>query len=149
MFFGRVIDQNDRAVSDENIRYTLGAPFGMEGSRYCFSKTDSNGLFLIEGKKAHSLNFYTLKKEGYVCRDVLGFYGYDHTRASKKWTDTSPSKPFVFNLWKIGGGYARLMSGSTTPYSVDSESVEYSLSGLFISRLYLLGYGDQIKATAF
>lgn len=99
-----MIDQNDRAVSDENIRYTLGAPFGMEGSRYCFSKTDSNGLFLIEGKKAHSLNFYTLKKEGYVCRDVLGFYGYDHTRASKKWTDTSPSKPFVFNLWKIGGG---------------------------------------------
>lgn len=130
-FYGKVIDQHENPVPGVGIGYMagLGSIIG-GGSRYGYSITDTNGLFLIERPRGF-LNFREMKKEGYqiaINIQERHFGNHKSLPADVLYTDYTKDNPYIFYAWKHSYKFneKKLIHDECTVL-FRSDGIEYSI----------------------
>ena len=117
-FYGKTIDQNGNPIAGAKIGYEAVGKFYAAGSGRGYVISDGSGNFQISARGS-SLKIWSIKHPDamFVRMNVPGayhgsndmyplgnsFFSFDQSDnySSYLWTDTSPQKPFLFDMWMI------------------------------------------------
>ncbi len=121
-FYGKIVDQNNQAVSDVKVTARVGLYISIthSGGKHYETRSDSGGKFSFVGIHGAGAGF-TLEKEGYI---------YDQIQASSSRPDDyapDPNNPVIFHMWRQKG--AEPMSHAEVHASVpcDGTSASFNL----------------------
>lgn len=109
-FYGKVIDQYDKPISDVEILYYAGGGYLGGGSGFRRVTTDKNGIFEVKDVKGGSLNLREIKKDGYeiVIRPQSNlFHSFKEYPDSLVWDDYTVKKPYIYKAWKYSDKFDR------------------------------------------
>lgn len=104
-FYGKVVDQDDKPLSEVKIRVHVRTWLSTGGRLSDFPKLSAtsspNGIFEIDGANGDVLTIDALEKDGYEAEPgAMRGYGYNTSEHFLP----NPDKPVVLRMWKIGAG---------------------------------------------
>jgi hypothetical protein len=115
LFYGRVVDQYGKPMSNVTIHYEAPGKFYGSGSGLGSTISDGDGTFTID-VHGSSLRIRGMKHPEAMYVGLIGnsatarmyptsnsFYSFRQTENSGEllWTETSPENPFVFDMWRV------------------------------------------------
>jgi len=121
-FYGKIVDQNNQAVSNVKVTARVGLYSGIthSGEKDYDTESDSAGNFSFTGIHGAGAGF-TLQKEGYV---------YDQRQASSSRPADyapDPNKPVIFKMWKLNGQEPMTACSISTTIPCDGKTMTFNL----------------------
>lgn len=100
-FYGKVVDQYDRPVSDAKARFSW-TDLSANGSSQQIVSTDSRGLFSLAGVKGKHL-VVDITKDGYITSLSGNRFGFMYSAfGDEQYYEPDPTNPVIFRLHKKG-----------------------------------------------
>jgi hypothetical protein len=121
-FYGKVIDQNNQAVSDVKVTARVGLYISIthSGGKHYETRSDSAGNFRFVGIHGAGTGF-TLEKDGYI---------YDQSQASSSRPNDyipDPNNPVVFRMWRLKGAEPMTYAEVHASVPCDGTSASFNL----------------------
>ncbi len=127
-FYGRVVDQTNRAVPDADVSgsiiYNAGATGGTTKTT---TKTDDQGYFSISGAFGRTLEI-GLQKEGYAYGGGMGPFQYSELVNEGERHHPDKLNPITFRMWKLQGPEPLDEGMKVLPVPSDGREVVIHLS---------------------
>ena len=154
VFYGRVVDQYGKPISNVRVGYEAPGKFYGTGSGLGSTISDEAGNFIVdvhgsslrirgmEHPEAMYVGLIGNTASGRMYPSSNSFYSFRQTENSDEllWTETSQENPFVFDMWRIELDKAKSENGNISwakksirishdgsPYTVKLEVVKRSL----------------------
>lgn len=136
-FYGKVVDQNRMPVEGAKVRFGANDNPDRAASEH-FTTSDVSGLFSITGLKGIGLSVRVAKDGYYSTKQASKEFSY-YSPEVQPVSPTSPDKPWVFVLNKMGIAEALIKFDADFPIRKDGTPVEVSLS---TGSVVAVGKGD-------
>ena len=134
-FYGKVIDQHGKPVSNATVQFIAASGFLVEGDGVQFTKTDSRGVFEVKNYSGTGLGIQSIKKNGYridTGDSSSGGQHYDNYQRfseSKLWSDYNKvENAVVFRAWRLEGGYPNTSYINSGGYLEIGKTYSYDIT---------------------
>jgi hypothetical protein len=106
-FYGKVIDQESRPLSDVTVKVSVVVNFLATPTRsdqrldFVIVKTDAQGKFSVQNVSGSAIQIEEIKKDGYKLSPKVGKPSFSYYPAK---VQHDPENPNIFKMWKLMGG---------------------------------------------
>lgn len=94
-FYGKVVDEGNNPIANVQVKYSIGAAYGMGQPIHGMEATDDNGFYVIRGEGA-IVSLYSFVAWGYRFPNVKQhFFSTTESGRPNKWRDHIATNPYV------------------------------------------------------